>query len=53
MSKETYQDGHEIGKPKIKYNYWQAALVKDQVFEHLINPPCHRGSVSPNTEKPV
>ena len=33
---------------KFMYNYWQAALVKDQVFEHVTNPPCHRGSVNPN-----
>ena len=33
---------------KFTYNYWQATLVNDQVFEHLTNPPCHRDSVNPN-----
>ena len=32
---KTYKGGHGIGKTKFTYNYWQAALVKDQVFEHL------------------
>ena len=32
---------------KFMYNYWQAALAKDHVYEHLTNPPCHRGSVNP------
>ena len=45
---KTYQGGHGIGKPNLGTTNWQAALVKDQVFDHLTNPPCHRGSENPD-----
>ena len=42
VSRKTYQDGYEIGKPEF---IGSGCIGESKVFKHCTNLPCHRGSM--------